>query len=185
MLIPGEGQTRVRQQLTRSQTAGLAAVEDGLHDVRGEIAEADEPREIGWADALALGQCGERHIVAADECRIEPARSDQQLDQPRIGFGCRKRVGAIDQHLDLASGAAQLCWHREDVGFVICLARRWCRGDIQQRRKPCRAEIDVDPIGSDIDAFDQSGKQGTLPRCGQLGPALADVPGSRDQPALP
>jgi hypothetical protein len=44
--------------------------------------------------------------------------------------------------------------------------------------------MDVDPIGPDVNAFDQSGKQGTLPRCGQLGPARPDVLGSRDQPAL-
>jgi hypothetical protein len=32
---------------------------------------------------------GKRRAVTADECGVEPARSDQQLDQPRIGFGCR------------------------------------------------------------------------------------------------
>jgi hypothetical protein len=30
----------------------LAAIEDDLGDVRGEIIEADEPREIGWAHAV-------------------------------------------------------------------------------------------------------------------------------------
>jgi hypothetical protein len=38
--------------------------------------------------------------------------------------------------------------------------------------------------GPDVDALDQSGKEGTLPCCGQLGPAPADFLGSRDQPAL-
>ena len=154
LLVPGERQTGVLQQLVRSQIARLAPVEDGLRDVRGEIAEADEPREIRWAHALALDQCGKRHTVAVDECGIEPARSDQQLDQPRIGFGCRKRVGAADQQLDLPPGAAQLYRHREDLGFVICLAWRRRRCDIQQRSEPCRAEMDVDPIGPDVDAFD-------------------------------
>ena len=77
------------------QSARLAAVEDGFNDVRGEIAEGDEPGEIGRAHTLALGQCGKRHAVAADECRVEPARPGQQLDEPRIAFGCRKRVGAV------------------------------------------------------------------------------------------
>src|SRR5690242_12561043 len=54
LLEPGQRQTRVRQQLVRSQVARLAPVEDGLDDVRGEIAEADEPCEIGWAHALTL-----------------------------------------------------------------------------------------------------------------------------------
>src|SRR6516162_5211826 len=101
LLAPGERQTGVRQQLVRSQIARLAPVENGLRDVRSEIAEADEPREIGWAHALALGQCGKRHAVAVDECGIEPARPDHQLDQPRIGFGCHKRVLPVDQHRDL------------------------------------------------------------------------------------
>src|SRR5215831_20623846 len=54
LLVPGEWQTRVRQQLVRGQIARLAPIEDGLGDVRGEIAEADEPREIGWAHAARL-----------------------------------------------------------------------------------------------------------------------------------
>src|SRR5215467_3417996 len=96
LLVPCQWQTGVRQQLVRSQIARLAPVEDGLGDVRGEIAQADEPREIGWAHALALGECGKRrHAAVVDECLVEPARSDQQLDQPRIGFDCRKRVASL------------------------------------------------------------------------------------------
>jgi hypothetical protein len=60
------------------------SVEDGFGDVRGEIAEADEPREIGRAHPFPLGQCGKRHPIAAHECGIEPVRPDQQLDQPCI-----------------------------------------------------------------------------------------------------
>jgi hypothetical protein len=44
--------------------------------------------------------------------------------------------------------------------------------------------MDVDPISPDVDAFDQGSKEGTLACCGQLGPALPDFAGSRDQPAL-
>jgi len=56
LLVPGERQTRVRQHLVRSQIARLAPVEDGLDDVRGEIAEAKEPREVRWAYAFPLDQ---------------------------------------------------------------------------------------------------------------------------------
>src|SRR6516164_9480851 len=104
LLVPGERQTGARQQLVRGQIARLASVEDSLDDVRSEMAEAGESREIGWAHALAVGQCGKRHTVAVDECGIEPARPDQQFDQPRIGFGRRKRVGPINQHSDLPPG---------------------------------------------------------------------------------
>src|SRR5215472_16525180 len=37
------------QQLVCGQIARLTTVEDGFGDVRGEIAEADEPRKIGRA----------------------------------------------------------------------------------------------------------------------------------------
>ena len=67
------------QQLVRRQIAWLAAVDNGLDDVRGEIAEANEPCKIGWADALPLGECRKRHTVAADKSCVEPARLDQQL----------------------------------------------------------------------------------------------------------
>ena len=59
------------QQLVCGQIARLPAVEDGLGDVRGEIAEADESGEIGWAHAFPLGQRGKRHAIAAEECGIE------------------------------------------------------------------------------------------------------------------
>ena len=66
------------QQLVRGQIARLTPVEDRLGDVRGEIAEADEPREVGRAHTLPLGQCGKRQAVAADECGVEAARPDQR-----------------------------------------------------------------------------------------------------------
>ena len=44
--------------------------------------------------------------------------------------------------------------------------------------------MDLDLIGPDIDALDQGGQKGTLSCSGQFGPAIADLPGARDQPAL-
>ena len=73
----------MRQQLVGGQIARLPTIEDGFGDVRGEIAEADEPRKTGWAHPFPLGECGKRLAIAAHECGIEPARPDQQLDQPR------------------------------------------------------------------------------------------------------
>jgi len=126
--MPGKRQTGVRQQLVRGQIARLAPIEDGLDDVRGKIAEADKPCEIGWAHALALGKCGKRHTVAVDECGIEPARFDQQLDQPRIGFGCRKRVGPLGKGVVKLSGrgmlvvsvARQLRWGNSFARLLCC-----------------------------------------------------------------
>ena len=76
----------MRQQLVRGQIARLTPVEDRLGDVRGEIAEADETREIGGAHPFPLGQCGNRHAIAAEECGMELARPDQQLDESCIRF---------------------------------------------------------------------------------------------------
>ena len=66
----------MREQLVCRQIVRLTALEDGFGDVRGEITEADEPREIGRADAFPLGQCGKRHAIAVEECGVEPARPD-------------------------------------------------------------------------------------------------------------
>src|SRR5215471_17103233 len=48
----------------------------------------------------------------------------------------------------------------------------------------CRSEADFDSIGSDVDAFDQANNQGTLACRGQLGPAVPEISGSRQEPAL-
>src|SRR5215831_12726319 len=44
--------------------------------------------------------------------------------------------------------------------------------------------MDVDLIGPDVDALDQAGEDGTLPCSRQLGPALSDLRGAGDEPAL-
>jgi hypothetical protein len=61
------------------QIARLAPVEDRLGDIRGEIAEADDPSEVRPADAFALGKRGKGNAVSAEECRVEPACSGHQL----------------------------------------------------------------------------------------------------------
>ena len=94
LLVPAKRQTRVRQQFVCGQIARLASVKNGFGDVRGEIAKTNEPREIGRAHALPLGQCGKRHAIAVEECGIEPVRPDQQLDQPVLA-----RTSLIASHL--------------------------------------------------------------------------------------
>ena len=128
LIVPSQRQTRLYQQLVCGQPARLAPVENGSRDVRGEIAEADKPCEIGWADAFLLGQCGKRYAVAAGEGGIEPVRPDQQLDQPRIGFGCRKRVGPLGKGVVKLSGrgmlvvsvARQLRWGNSFARLLCC-----------------------------------------------------------------
>ena len=46
------------------------------------------------------------------------------------------------------------------------------------------AGMDVDLIGPDVDALYQAGEDGTLARSRQLGPALPDLGGAGDEPAL-
>src|SRR5215813_6276081 len=108
------------------------------------------------------------------------ARSDLQIPtQPS-----HRRTGSSNPHRDRPPGPAQPYRDGEDLDFFLRRARRWRRGDIEDFAEPCRAEMDVDLIGPDLDPIDHGSKKGTLACCRQLGPALADLRGSREQPAL-
>src|SRR5262249_23735262 len=67
--------------------------------------------------------------------------------------------------------------------FVVGLIHHWRGWTIEERVEPSRADMDIDLVGADVDAFHQTGKQGALAGCGQLRPTLADFRGARDQPA--
>ena len=151
-----------------------------MDDVRGEIAEANEPCKIGWADALPLGERRIRYTVAADKSGVELACLEQQLHQPSIGFCCRKWVSGVYPHLNLPPGSAQRNRHGKDLGVVVDRARFSCK--VEERSKPCRADMDVDLIVPDVDPLYQRSKKGTLTCFRQLGPDLVDLSGSRDQP---
>jgi hypothetical protein len=84
-----------------------------------EIAEADEPSEIGPADTFTLGECGKGDAFAVGKCCVEPARPEEQLDQSRIRFRRGKRIRPIDHHPDLPPGAAQPYRHGQDLSFVF------------------------------------------------------------------
>src|SRR5690348_17182757 len=62
----------------------------------------------------AQEMCGEREKATGK--RGPSLTRQSRLVESR---GCRKRVGAVDPHLDLPPGAAQLYRHREDLGFVV------------------------------------------------------------------
>jgi hypothetical protein len=76
-----------KADLGAREIARLAPVEDRLGDMRGEKAEADDPSEVRPAHAFALGEHGEENAVAADDCSVEPARPEDQLDQSRVRSG--------------------------------------------------------------------------------------------------
>src|SRR2546421_8155843 len=81
----------MRQQLVCAQIGRLTAVEDGFGDVRGEIAEADKPREIGWAHPLPLGQellrnVGDGRGQAASGCWLTASMPSMNF-MPVISFG--------------------------------------------------------------------------------------------------
>ena len=59
------------EELLCRQIAGLSPIEDRLGDIRREIAEADEPCEIGPADPFPLRECGKVDAFALGECRVE------------------------------------------------------------------------------------------------------------------
>ena len=75
-----------REQLLCRQIARLAPVENRLGDVRGEIAEADNPSEIGSAHSLAQSKRSKGDAVALDQCRVEAARLRSSLINRASGF---------------------------------------------------------------------------------------------------
>ena len=81
LIAPGKRQTGVREQLLCRQIARLAPVENRLGDVRGEIAEADNPSEIGSAHSFAHSERSKGDAVALDKGRVAPMCPDKQLDQ--------------------------------------------------------------------------------------------------------
>jgi len=70
--VPGKRQTGVREQLLCRQIARLASFDNRLGNVRGEIAEADNPSEIGSAHSFAQSKCRKGDPVALDEPRRGP-----------------------------------------------------------------------------------------------------------------
>jgi len=51
--------------------ARLSPFEDRLGDVGGEIAEADNPSEIGSAHSFAQNKRSKGDVLALDECRAQ------------------------------------------------------------------------------------------------------------------
>src|ERR1700730_10473943 len=118
------------EQLLCRQSGWLPPIEDGLSDIRREITEADEPREIGPADPFPVGECGKRNTFALGECRVEATRPKEQLDQSRVRFR-DKRIRPVDHHSDLSPGAAQPHRYGQELDFVVVHALRWCSGWIE------------------------------------------------------
>jgi hypothetical protein len=88
------------------QIARLPPIEDCLGDIRRQIAEADEPHEIG-ALPLPAGQVQQTGRLRMGECRVQTARPEQQRDNGGSGFAANGS-GAVDPHSDLLAwrGAA-------------------------------------------------------------------------------
>ena len=103
--MPGKRQTGVLEELLCRQIARLPPIEDRLGDIRRQIAEADEPHEIG-ALPLPLGKCSKPDAFAIGECRVEPARPEQQRDNRGSGFAANGSVPSIPFSL-LSPGEAQ------------------------------------------------------------------------------
>jgi hypothetical protein len=64
----------VLEELLWRQTARLLPIEDRLGDIRREIAEADEPGEVGPANTFPLGECSNDDAFALGECRVEVSK---------------------------------------------------------------------------------------------------------------
>src|SRR5215471_10361263 len=80
----------MRQQLIWAEISWLAPVEDGLRDVRREVAEANNPREIGWAHVFPIDEAlRSKSNAAADGVASAavgqfPPAADDRIDIKRI-----------------------------------------------------------------------------------------------------
>ena len=61
------------EELLWRQIARLLPIEYSLSDIRREIAETDEAREVGPADTFPLGECSKGDAFALGECRAPMA----------------------------------------------------------------------------------------------------------------
>jgi hypothetical protein len=121
--VAGDRYARLEELLWR-QIARLPPIEDRLGDIRREIAEANEAREVGAANTFPLGECSKGDAFTLGECRVEPARPENQPYQSRIRFRGGNRSGAVDHHSDLPPGAAQPYRYRQKLGFLVVGALR-------------------------------------------------------------
>src|SRR5439155_15634746 len=64
----------------------MPPIEDRLGDIRREIAETDEAREVGPANTFPLGECSKGDTFALGECRVEPARLRSSFTNRAFGF---------------------------------------------------------------------------------------------------
>ena len=91
---------RVRQQFVCRQAGRLVSVEDRLRDIRGEIAEADQTREVRWADAFAPGQFRKPHAVRrrGAAARHLSRRPPVVCSVPSFADRCVENIAAVDPH---------------------------------------------------------------------------------------
>jgi hypothetical protein len=57
---------------------------------------------LGPADPFPLSEYSKGDAFAVGECRVEPARPEEQPDQSRVGFRSGKRIGAVAWFSQLA-----------------------------------------------------------------------------------
>jgi len=174
----------VREEFLWRQIARLLPIEDRLGNIRREIAEADEAREVGWTDTLPLGECSKGDAFALDECRVEPARPEKQLYQSRIRFRGGKRIGAVRHYSYLPPGAAQPYRYGQKLGFsapMPCdgVASPSSRAPSRSGRRRMSIWLTLTSIRSISEV-----RTARLRATGKLGPVLADLCSPREKPLL-
>ena len=76
----------MREEFLWRQIARLLPIEDRLGNIRREIAEADEAREVGPADTFPLGECSKGDAFALGEAALNRRALRSSFTNRALGF---------------------------------------------------------------------------------------------------
>src|SRR5215471_18749008 len=111
----------------------------------------------GVADGVAAGELSDAATVAVEELFAQPLGLDEQFDQADIGPA---RSSAVDDHSGSLPGPPQARPDRQGQALLNTSGKLWQDRRVEtvlckESGKPCRIDMDVDPVETDIDAGDQ------------------------------
>ena len=114
LIGPGEGDPAGFGQAIGGKLDGLAAVEDGGGNVRGQEGKLQDTAHIGAGDPFVRGDSGD--ACPAGQQPVPPVvGSNDGLDQAWVGIGRAVARGAVDDELQLDSAGTKRRRDRDRV----------------------------------------------------------------------
>jgi len=150
----------------------------------GEIAEADNPSEIGSAHSFAQNKRSKGDVLALDECRAQAARRRSSLINRASGFtAANGSVPSISILISLPALRSRAGTDRVK-GFLVSDARRRGNTDIEDRGEPHRAQVDGDLIDAHFDRSINAVRTARVRARGNSDHCLPSSAARADQPLL-